>query len=212
MEDLRRLRAFHAVAERGSFSAAALALGYAQSVVSHHVAALEREFGVTLVNRGTRPVSVTDAGARLQRHAAAVLGQVAAAEDELRAIVGLQSGPLRLGAFLPACHSFVPPALARFEAAHPGVEVLLEQAEEPEALRRLRSGHLDLAVIWREWQPPDDRARRGDEAFELVHLGDDHYRVVLPPDHRLGRQRTIRISQLAGERFNARPAEGFTLP
>jgi DNA-binding transcriptional LysR family regulator len=212
MYDLRRLRAFHAVAETGSFSTAAHELGYAQSVVSHHVAALERELGVTLVNRGTRPVSVTDAGARLLGHAASVLGHIAAAEDELRAIVGLQSGTVRLGAFLSACHSFVPPALARFEAAHPGVEVLLEQAEEPEALRRLRSGHLDLAVIWREWQPPDDRARRGDEAFELVHLGDDHYRVVLPPDHRLGRQRTIRISQLAGERFNAPPAEGFTLP
>src|SRR5918996_750287 len=167
MYDLRRLRAFHTGAETGSFSTAAHELGYAQSVVSHHVATLERELGVTLVNRGTRPVSLTEAGARLLGHAAAVMGHVAAAEDELRAIVGLQSGALRLGAFLSACHSFVPPALARFEAEHPGVEVLLEQVEEPEALRRLRSGHLDLAVIWREWQPPDDRARRGDEAFEL---------------------------------------------
>ncbi len=102
MHDLRRLRAFHAVAERGSFSTAADALGYAQSVVSHHVAALEREFGVTLVNRGTRPVTVTDAGARLLRHTTAVLGQVTAAEDELRAIAGLQSGRLRVGAFLTA--------------------------------------------------------------------------------------------------------------
>jgi DNA-binding transcriptional LysR family regulator len=51
MHDLRRLRAFHAVAERRSFSEAALALGYAQSVVSHHVAALEQEFGLTLVDR-----------------------------------------------------------------------------------------------------------------------------------------------------------------
>ena len=212
MYDLRRLRAFHAVAEASSFSAAAQELGYTQPVVSHHVAALERELGVTLVNRGTRPVSVTDAGARLLEHAAAVLGHVAAAEAELRAIVGLQSGTLRLGAFLSACHSFVPPALARFEAAHPSVEVVLEQVEEPEALHRLRSGDLDLAVIWREWQPPDDRDRSRDEAFELVHLADDHYRVVLPPDHPLSRQRAIRIGQLAGERFNAPPAEGFTRP
>ena len=58
MHDLRRLRAFHEVAERRSFSAAALELGYAQSVVSHHVAALEREFGVTLIDRSTRPVSI----------------------------------------------------------------------------------------------------------------------------------------------------------
>ena len=212
MYDLRRLRAFHAVAGTGSFSAAAHELGYTQSVVSHHVAALERELGVTLVNRGTRPVTVTDAGARLLEHAAAVLGHVAAAEDELRAIVGLQSGTLRLGAFLSACNSFVPPALARFEAEHPGVEVLLEQVEEPEARRRVRSGDLDLAIIWREWQPPGGRGNDSDEGFEQLHLADDHYRVVLPPDHRLSRQREIRIGQLAGERFNAPPAEGFTLP
>ena len=56
MDDLRRLRAFHAVAEHRSFSAGALELGYAQSVVSHHVAALERQFGLSLINRGTRPV------------------------------------------------------------------------------------------------------------------------------------------------------------
>lgn len=212
MYDLRRLRAFHAVAETGSFSSAAQELGYAQSVVSHHVAALERELGVTLINRGTRPVSVTDAGARLLGHAAAVLGHVTAAEDELRAIAGLQSGVLRLGAFLSACHSFVPPALARFEAAHPSVDVVVEQVEEPAALRRLRSGHLDVAVVWHEWQSPEGQARNPDEGFEQVHLADDHYRVVLPADHRLSGLGEIRIGDLAGERFNAPPAEGFTLP
>jgi DNA-binding transcriptional LysR family regulator len=211
MHDLRRLRAFHAVAEKRSFSAAALALGYAQSVVSHHVAALERELGLTLVNRSTRPVSVTDAGARLLWHTDAVLGHVTAAEDELRAIAGLQSGTLRVGAFLSACNSFVPPALARFEAAYPGVEIVLEQAEEPEALRRLRSGELDLAVVWREWQPSHTTQDR-DESFEQVQLADDHYRVVLPPTHPLTRRRDVQMGDLAGERFNVPPAEGFTLP
>ncbi len=212
MHDLRRLRAFHAVAETGSFSAAALELGYAQSVVSHHVAALEREFGVTLVNRGTRPVSVTDAGGRLLRHTAAVLGHVTAAEDELRALAGLQRGTLRVGAFLSACNSFVPAAVARFEAAQPGVEVVLEQVEEPDALRRLRSGGLDVAVVWRDWQRSDERGARRDESFEQLRLADDHYRVVLPLAHPLARQRDLRLGDLAGERFNAPPAEGFTLP
>jgi DNA-binding transcriptional LysR family regulator len=73
------------VARSGSFSTAAGELGYTQSVVSHHVAALESELGVTLVNRGTRPVSITDAGQRLLRHTEAALGHIAAAEDELRA-------------------------------------------------------------------------------------------------------------------------------
>ena len=212
MHDVRRLRAFHAVAERGSFSEAALELGYAQSVVSHHVGALEREFGVTLVNRGTRPVTVTDAGARVLPHVAEVLGHVTAAEEELRAVAGLQRGTLRVGAFLSACNSFVPLALSRFEADHPAVEIVLEQVEEPEALRRLRAGQLDVAVVWREWQSSRVAGEGRDESFDDVRLADDHYRVVLPSNHRLARRREIRIRELAGERFNGPPAEGFTLP
>lgn len=215
MYDLRRLRAFHAVAETGSFSAAALELGYAQSVVSHHVAALEQELGLTLINRATRPVTITDAGARLLPHAAMVLGRITAAEDELRAVAGLESGTVRLGAFLSACNSFVPPAIARFEATHPAVEIVLVQLEEPEALRGLRSGNLDVAVVWREWRPVERHGNDGDPddgGFDETRLADDPYRVVLPPTHPLTRRRQIRIRDLAGERFNGPPAEGLTLP
>jgi DNA-binding transcriptional LysR family regulator len=205
MDDLRRLRAFHAVAEHGSFSAAGLELGYAQSVVSHHVAALERQLGLTLINRGTRPVSVTEAGARLRRHAAIILGQVSAAQDELRAIAGLESGTLKVGAFLSVCNTFLPAAVARFERAHPGVELEIEQLEEPAALRRLRSGDLDVAVVWRISDAPSD------EGFDEVHLADDPYWIVLPARHRAGRRRTVALADLAGERFIAPPASEYTL-
>lgn len=208
MHDLRRLRAFHAVAHSGSFSAAARELGYAQSVVSHHVAALERELALTLVNRGTRPVTVTDAGERLLRHTEPALGHIAAAEDELNAVAGLQSGSLRIGAFLTASNSFVPGAVARFEAAYPDLDVRLEHVEEPEELRRLRSGDLDLAVVFRVRELESGRSQR-DQGFDDVHLADDHYRVVLPPRHRLARRRTVRLADLAAERFTAPPSGGF---
>jgi DNA-binding transcriptional LysR family regulator len=201
MHDLRRLRAFHAVAERRSFSAAALDLGYAQSVVSHHVAALEDEFGLTLVDRSRRPVGLTPAGERLRGHAVAVLGAVAQAEDELRALAGLQTGVLRLGAFLTACTSFVPSVLARFERESPGVEMRVEQTEPEEALRRLRAGDLDLVVIYTN-EPASEPPEAGD-ALAWSHLGDDPYRLVLPSDHRLARKRRIRSADLAGERFSA---------
>ncbi|MGH2898792.1 MAG: LysR family transcriptional regulator [Solirubrobacteraceae bacterium] len=199
MHDLRRLRAFHAVAERRSFSAAALELGYAQSVVSHHIAALEREFGLTLVDRSRRPVGLTPAGESLRGHAVAVLGAVAQAEDELRSLAGLLSGTLRLGAFLTACTSFVPPALARFQRDSPGVEVLLEQVETEDALRRLRAGDLDLALVYSN--QPADAPPGADAALAWSHIGDDPYRLVLPSDHRLARRRRIAAADLAGERF-----------
>ena len=201
MHDLRRLRAFHEVAERRSFSAAALELGYAQSVVSHHVAALEAEFGVTLVDRSTRPVSLTDAGRRLARHATEVLGHVAAAEDELRAVAGLATGRLRLGAFGSACTSFLPTALGRFEDEHPGVDVRLEGMESEPALHRLRAGDLDVAVVW-EVYAPSPAARSADAGFERRHLADDPYRIVLPLGHRLAKRRRVELADLAGERFN----------
>ena len=207
MQDLRRLRAFHAVAERRSFSEAALALGYAQSVVSHHVAALEQEFGMTLIDRATRPVSLTDPGERLREHAAAVLGQVATAEEEMRALAGLLAGTVRVGAFLTACTSFVPPALASFEAAHPDVKVELEQLEPPSALRRLRAGELDIAVTWEPFAEAAARKAREDDGFERMFLADDPYRMVLPTGHRLARRREVRLADLAGERFNAPPAD-----
>jgi DNA-binding transcriptional LysR family regulator len=204
MHDLRRLRAFHAVAERGSFSEAAVALGYAQSVVSHHVAALEREFGLTLVDRGRRPVALTEAGERLLEHAGTVLGHVATAEEELRALAGLRTGTVRVGAFLTACTSFVPQALARFEAAHPGVNIQLEQLEPAPALRRLRAGELDIAVAW---DIPDDPVPRDEHRFERGFLADDPYRIVLPPGHRLARRRQVNLADLAGDRFIGPPME-----
>src|SRR5919107_2980446 len=129
MLDLRRLTVFREVAERGSFSAAALALDYTQSVVSHHVAELEREVGVTLLERGRRPVRLTPAGERLHAHAGTILGAVRAAETDLRAVAGLEAGTLRMGAFLTACASFVPAAIRAFSDKHPPVDVTLEQLE-----------------------------------------------------------------------------------
>lgn len=207
MHDLRRLRAFHAVAERRSFSEAALALGYAQSVVSHHVAALEQEFGLTLVDRATRPVRATEAGERLREHVATLLGQVATAEEELRAFAGLLTGTVRVGAFLTACTSFVPLALARFEAAHPGVKIELEQLERATALRRLRAGELDIAVIWDEFEEADADERRKADGFETSFLAHDPYRIVLPIGHRLARRREVSLADLAGERFNGPSTE-----
>jgi DNA-binding transcriptional LysR family regulator len=204
MHDLRRLRAFHAVAERRSFSEAALALGYAQSVVSHHVAALEQEFGLTLVDRARRPVGLTEAGERLRDHAAIVLGQVATCEEELRALAGLLTGTVRVGAFLSACTSFVPQALGAFGAAHPDLEVQLEQLEPAPVLARLRAGELDVAVVW---EAPGERGVSDDAGFERAFLAHDPYRVVLPRGHRLARRREVELAELAHERFIAPPPE-----
>src|SRR6478736_1097465 len=114
MIDVRRLRVLSEVAAHGSFSAAGEALTLTQSAVSQHVAALEREVGLPLVERGTRPVQLTDAGFALTRHAAGIFARLDGAEQELAEIAGRRHGRLRFGCFPTVLATLMPPAFARF--------------------------------------------------------------------------------------------------
>src|SRR3954453_6820253 len=123
MLDVRRLRVLREVAARGSFSAAAEALSFTQSAVSQQVAALERETGTRLVERGPRGVRLTDAGQALVSHTDAILARIDDAEEELAAIAGLREGRLRLASFQSAGATLVPRAGASFRRGAPGVGV-----------------------------------------------------------------------------------------
>ncbi|HEX6467783.1 MAG TPA: LysR family transcriptional regulator [Streptosporangiaceae bacterium] len=158
MLDLTRLRVLVALARTGSVTAAARELHYSQPSVSHHLARLEAETGAKLVQRAGRGVRLTDAGRQLAARAAEILGRLEAAETELAAHVGLRQGRVRLAAFPSALGTFVPAAAARLAAEHPGLELRLAEAEPPEAIRMLRAGHIDVAVIFRydDSVPEDD--------------------------------------------------------
>src|SRR3954452_20527151 len=110
MLDVRRLKVLREVAARGSFSAAADALSFTQSAVSQQVAALERETGTKLLERGPRGVRLPDAGRALVEHADAILACIDDAEQELAAIAGLRGGRLRLATFQSAGTPIVPRA------------------------------------------------------------------------------------------------------
>src|SRR5919198_3389195 len=129
MLDVRRLRVLREVAAQGSFSAAAEALSYTQSAVSQQIAALEREAGTTLVERGARGIRLTDAGRALVEHADGILARLAAAESELEAIAGLRGGRLRLASFAPAGATLIPLAVATFRERHPDIELNVKQLE-----------------------------------------------------------------------------------
>ena len=157
MLDLTRLRVLVALARTGSVTAAARELHYSQPSVSHHLARLEAETGARLLQRAGRGVRLTEAGRQLAERGAEILGRLDAAETELAAHVGLRQGRVRLAAFPSALGTFVPAAAARLAADHPGLELRLTEAEPPEAVRMLRAGHIDVAVIFRyDEGPPED--------------------------------------------------------
>jgi DNA-binding transcriptional LysR family regulator len=146
--DLARLRVLVAIAREGSVTGAAEVLHYAQPSVSHHLARLEAEVGMPLVQRAGRGIRLTDAGRVLAERAEEILGRVASARAEVEAHAGLQAGRLRIAAFPSALATLVPVAAARFATAHPGIELSLREAEPPEALTALRNGEVDLALAF----------------------------------------------------------------
>ena len=182
MLDVTRLRVLVAVARHGSVTAAARALNYAQPSVSHHIARLEAETGTQLLERVGRGIRLTEAGRLLAERAEEIIGRLDTAEAELAAHVGLRQGRVRLAAFPSALGTLVPAAAARLATETPGLEFMLTEAEPPEALRMLRAGYVDVAVVFQHYQQDIDAAppRPADEGTRGVLLLDEPVHLVTP--------------------------------
>ncbi len=195
MLDIRRMRVLREVAAQGSFSAAAVSLAYTQSAISQQIAALEREAGTVLVERGPRGVRLTDAGRALVEHADVILARLDDAEAELEAIAGLRAGRLRLVSFPSAGATIMPDAIARFRCAHPAVELTLRPAEPEEGMGLVRAGAADIALT----VEMPDTCEPAIEGLERTVILDDPMFVALPGGHPLARRRRLRLEDLAGE-------------
>jgi DNA-binding transcriptional LysR family regulator len=164
MLDVTRLRVLVAVARHGSVTGAAHALNYAQPSVSHHLARLEAETGTKLIQRAGRGIRLTDAGRLLAERATEVIGRLDAAENELAVFAGLRAGRLRLAAFPSALSTIVPAAAAILHERHPTVDLRLTEAEPPDAVRMLRAGYVDVALVFRHETADAGRAGSRDTA------------------------------------------------
>jgi DNA-binding transcriptional LysR family regulator len=161
MLDVTRLRVIDALARLGSVTAAAKELHYTQPTVSHHLAKLEAETGAQLLQRVGRGIRLTPAGQLLASRAAEIIGRIDAADAELSAHVGLSAGRVRVASFSSVIGSLIPPAVAALTARHPGLQIDLTSAQPPEAYELLRTGKIDIAIVFRyddtEPEPPGVR-------------------------------------------------------
>ncbi|HEX5262569.1 MAG TPA: LysR family transcriptional regulator [Phenylobacterium sp.] len=145
--DLGALDSFAAIARHGNFRRAAVERGVSPSTLSQTLRDLEARLGVRLLNRTTRSVALTDAGAALLRSLQPALGQIAAAVDEVRAVQDAPSGPLRINAPEPAVDLVLAPLAAAFLAAYPAVR--LEVISETGFVDIVAKG-FDAGVRWEE--------------------------------------------------------------
>src|SRR5689334_20334903 len=177
--DARQLEYFVAVAEELSFTRAAARCHVVQSALSYQVARLEREQGVTLLERTSRSVRLAPAGEVLLPRARAVLAELAAAEAELAELAGVITGRLRLGMIGSTGQAapVVERALATFHHRHPGVEIVITDTGSRHMAEEVRAGDLDVAFVGLfADQVPADLVHRvlADEPLVAVAPSDTH--------------------------------------
>ncbi len=193
--NLHHLRVFAAVAEQRGFSRAAAALHLSQPAVSKAVRQLEREVGVPLVERAGRASRLTAAGEKLAARARELFAVETTAEEELRALRGLEAGSLRVGASTTIATYMLPPILARFHDAHRAIALRVVSANTRAITRALLERRLDIALVEGPVEHPRIQARRW-RSDELV--------LIAPPDHRLASRRGVSARELLTERFVVR--------
>ncbi|MFC9590834.1 LysR family transcriptional regulator [Streptomyces sp. NPDC056944] len=202
---LTSLRVFRTVAERGTFTAAALSLGYTQSAVSRQIASIERAAGAELLERRREGVRLTAAGRVVMRRATVVLDEIDAAARELSGLPE-PGGTVRLGWVPSAGAHLVPEALASLRRSDPGLRVISREGTTPALARALRAGSIDLALLASAppFRAPDDES----PPLVLRTLTERSLCLAVPAEHPLARADFVDVADLRGQQWIASPSAG----
>ncbi len=192
--ELRQLRYLVALADERHFTRAAEREHVAQPALSQQIRRLEEETGLALVERTTRQVTITDAGAMLVARARRILAELDAAHTELLGLRGIQTGKVTVGTLHTMGPVDVSLALAIFHQRHPGVELTVREQSSEELAEMLRADELDLAFL-------SVTERIESHGLGLQQLVSEELVVLLPLDHPLAGRAKVRMRELAGEQF-----------
>jgi DNA-binding transcriptional LysR family regulator len=172
---LTQLEIFSLVAELHGFTAAANRLGISQSAVSHALKSLELELGVELLRRHQSMVELSDIGQQLLLRARAMLGLANTLRQEAADARGMKRGTLRIGSFGPTSSiKLLPLILQQYRAAHPGIEVHIDEGPDRQVLQWLEERRIDIGFV----VLPEER-------FDTVALIEDQMVALLPAGHPL---------------------------
>lgn len=198
--ELLHLRSFLTAARLGSFNAAAAALNYTGPAISQHVAALESELGVTVLERHARGVAVTPTGEVLARRAEELLDLADGVAHEVR-LVARAPSTVRIGAFSTAAQFLLPPVLTAVLTAHPELDLELIDREPPDGFTDVIAGRLDLMIT---------HTYSGNDVAVPAQLGvepllRDDLVLLVPDDHPVAG--TVVLRELEHERWVSGPPD-----
>ena len=188
---LLKYLAFVKTVEKGSFTRAAEDLSYAQSSVSKMVADLEREWGMTLLERSKSGVCLTSAGEQVLPLLRKVLADCRALEEHIGRMNGVETGIVRIGTFSSVAIHWLPNIFARLQSDYPGIEYEMLLGDYAEVERWIDEGRVDCGFLRLPTLPK----------FETLPLEQDEYKVVLPVGHPLAAGERVAVEDLNGLPF-----------
>lgn len=190
---LEDLRIFVAAAETGSMGELARALGCTQPAVAHHVRRLEQELGSPLLDRTSRGVTLTEAGAALYERATAALAALGSAESEIEEIRGASDGAVAIASSSGTVRHILKPAILALRRKRPNVDFRLacsNTLEQQLAAVRERRADLAFVALWQETPGFEYRAKLEMPYVLLVHRADP-----------LAQRKRVDVERLAHVRF-----------
>ena len=173
---LSQLRALVAVAEYGNFSEAALSLTLSQSAISHAIATLEEELGITLFSRGRHGATLTPAGERILKLAQEMLQLLESMGKEANIVRGLEGGEVRLACFRSVATHVLPAVIAQFHQRYPAIALTINEfSGGAQVEQELREGRVGIGITL---LPLSDEF----ESWELLR---DQYIMIFPPRYKV---------------------------
>ena len=192
---LEQLHTFVAVARREHVRRAAEAIPLSQGAVSQQLHLLEQTLGVPLLERAGRGIRVTPLGREVERAAVAALAAAAAVEELAAEHRGLRRGTVRVVATNTAGVYRLPPWMAGYVDAHPGIALQLELDTTPGAIRRVADAEFDIAVVEGPFEAPD---------LESAVLAHEELLLVVGRDHPLAARERVDVAALRRHRYLSR--------
>lgn len=197
--DMERCHEFVVLAQTKNYLEASEQLFISQSSLSKHIKSLEKDLGVTLLNRSTRRVELTAEGRAFLPYAERAARIQYEINDAFSKHAADRVYSLKIGSIPVMVPYGITAILAQFEQDNADVRLKISEGDADELRDKLRKGEIELAFI-REWDG-DTKNDTGDEEFSALPFADDHLVAVLPEDHPLADREQLRLGELANEDF-----------
>jgi len=189
--NIQKYQVFLTIIETGSFTKTAEYLNYSQSGISRIIADLEKEWGITLVERNHSSIRPTSDGVHLLPFAEKVLKEYNRLQEEISQINGLQRGLIRIGTLSSIAAHWLPNIIKEFQKDYPNIDYILELGYYTDLEQWLLDGRVDCAFL----------SKPENNELDTIELGTDKQLAVLPPNHRLLKYKKIPIRKLVLEPF-----------